>query len=70
MIKFKTIIVCGFLLFAGTMFAQEYTLTKIWDAAPHNAFTDLIEYGGKYYCCSCRIGSRRGTPFAASGGGH
>lgn len=50
MIKFKTIIVCGFLLFAGTMFAQEYTLTKIWDAAPHNAFTDLIEYEGKYYC--------------------
>jgi arylsulfatase len=23
---------------------------KIWDAAPHNAFTDLVEYGRRWYC--------------------
>lgn len=23
---------------------------KIWDKAPHNAFTDLIRYNGKFYC--------------------
>src|ERR1700722_11772338 len=27
------------------------TLTqKIWDAAPHNAFTDLILFRGKWFC--------------------
>ncbi len=32
--------------------AQEtnYTIERIWDAAPHNAFTDLVRYGDKYYC--------------------
>src|SRR4051812_9385266 len=24
---------------------------KIWDAAPHNAFTDLIRFKGAWYCC-------------------
>src|SRR5262249_50261436 len=23
---------------------------KIWDAAPHNAFTDLVRYKGNWYC--------------------
>lgn len=23
----------------------------IWDKSPHNAFTDLIEYNNRYYCC-------------------
>lgn len=27
-----------------------YTLYKIWDLGRHNAFTDLIEFGGKYFC--------------------
>ena len=27
-----------------------YTVTKIWDSAPHNAFTDMIRYKGKYFC--------------------
>jgi len=27
-----------------------YSVNKIWDSAPHSAFTDLIKYGGKYYC--------------------
>ncbi|MDR2039392.1 MAG: hypothetical protein LBQ60_15835 [Bacteroidales bacterium] len=30
--------------------SQDYTVAKIWDAAPHNAFTDLTRYAGKYYC--------------------
>ena len=25
-------------------------VTKIWDDAPHNAFTDLIRYENKFYC--------------------
>ncbi|MGV8091110.1 MAG: hypothetical protein AB2L24_04510 [Mangrovibacterium sp.] len=28
----------------------DYTVEKIWDAAPHNAFTDLIKFRNKYYC--------------------
>ena len=24
---------------------------KIWDAAPHNAFTDLIWFKDAWYCC-------------------
>lgn len=28
----------------------EYTVSKIWDAVPHCAFTDLIKYEGKYFC--------------------
>ncbi len=27
-----------------------FEVRKIWDQAPHNAFTDLIEYKGKFYC--------------------
>src|SRR5262249_28559555 len=23
---------------------------KIWDLAPHNAFTDLARFGGRWYC--------------------
>jgi hypothetical protein len=26
------------------------SVTKIWDQAPHNAFTDLIRWRGKWYC--------------------
>lgn len=31
-------------------------ITKIWDSAKHNAFTDLISFNGNYYC-SFREGS-------------
>ena len=34
--------------FAPVLCAQE--VTKIWDAAPHNAFTDLIRFRGHLYC--------------------
>ncbi len=27
------------------------SLQKIWDSAPHNAMTDLIRYGNRWYCC-------------------
>ena len=27
-----------------------FKVFKIWDQAGHNAFTDLIKFGGKYYC--------------------
>ena len=29
---------------------QGFTVKKIWDKAPHNAFTDLIRFEGKFYC--------------------
>ena len=28
----------------------EFETTKIWDAAPHNAFTDIVRHQGKIYC--------------------
>jgi hypothetical protein len=28
----------------------EYTVRRIWDEAPHNAFTDLIRFRGRFYC--------------------
>src|SRR5436853_7541103 len=37
---------------------------KIWDAAPHNAFTDLIRFGGAWYCCF-REGSAHVSPDGA-----
>lgn len=43
-------------LFATPAFAAEppkFTLvesSKIWDAAPHNAFTDLIRFGDRFVC--------------------
>lgn len=30
--------------------AELVSVEKIWDAAPHNAFTDLIRHDGKFYC--------------------
>ncbi len=29
---------------------QLVSARKIWDAAPHNAFTDLARFGGKWFC--------------------
>jgi hypothetical protein len=56
LISNKTVIFLIFSLssYTTTLFSQKpdihYTVTKIWDKAPHCAFTDLIEYNGKYYC--------------------
>jgi hypothetical protein len=33
------------------------SVKKIWDAAPHNAFTDLIRHSGQFFCVF-----REGTP--------
>lgn len=30
--------------------AELISVTKIWDRAPHNAFTDLVHWKGKFYC--------------------
>ena len=37
-------------IFVSFGFAQVPKPTKIWDSAPHNAFTDLIYFEGKWYC--------------------
>ncbi|MGB0582326.1 MAG: exo-alpha-sialidase, partial [Limisphaerales bacterium] len=41
----------------GTLFSEAQDLKarlvehrKIWDQAPHNAFTDLIRFKGKWFC--------------------
>ena len=37
--------------FTMTSEAQiSYSVNKIWNEAPHSAFTDLIKYEGKFYC--------------------
>lgn len=45
------------LVWASTVFAQEtpaqkylFSVERIWDRAPHSAFTDLVEFNGKLYC--------------------
>jgi hypothetical protein len=30
--------------------AELVSVSKIWDVAPHNAFTDLIRFDGRWYC--------------------
>lgn len=45
----------GTLAPAGRAVAQEeqepaFPIVKIWDRAPHNAFTDLARFRGKFYC--------------------
>lgn len=29
---------------------RRYVVAKIWDAAPHNAFTDLVRWNDRFYC--------------------
>jgi len=31
-------------------YTQNIEVKKIWDRAPHNAFTDLIRYKSYFYC--------------------
>ena len=35
---------------AGELQPRLVSVTKIWDAAPHNAFTDLVRWNDKFYC--------------------
>ncbi len=41
--------------------AEIVSLDKIWSAAPHNAFTDLIRYGERWYC-AFREGTKHVSP--------
>jgi len=43
-------IFCGGLLGNDSRQPEIVVSVKIWDAAPHNAFTDLIRFEGKWYC--------------------
>lgn len=48
----KILVILPFLLVTA-VYAQMprgVTVTKIWDEAPHSAFTDLIQYKGNFYC--------------------
>jgi len=50
-IALKLIISC--LIYSSAMisgFSQEVEVLKIWDKAPHNAFTDLIRFRSSFYC--------------------
>jgi len=40
------------MIFSFNSYSQKpaFTVKKIWDKAPHNAFTDLIRFEGKFYC--------------------
>src|SRR5262245_44914769 len=35
---------------AGQAAPRLLVVRKIWDAAPHNAFTDLVRFQGGWYC--------------------
>ena len=44
--------------------AELIDVRKIWDAAPHNAFTDLIRFKGHWFCV-CREGQAHVSPDGA-----
>ena len=50
-----TLVLC-FCVFCGGLYSSDnkppeiVEVFKIWDEAPHNAFTDLIRFQGKWYC--------------------
>ena len=58
----KLILICGLLpglvSVPGTMASAQVRgetfkiqkVARIWDQAPHNAFTDLIRHDGQWYC--------------------
>jgi len=40
------------LIAGGLVYGQDGIETiRIWDQAPHNAFTDLVRFRGSFYCC-------------------
>ena len=56
--QFKSLTICTFFISVLTLLlsvqgiAQNsaFQVHKIWDQAPHNAFTDLIRFNDKFYC--------------------
>ena len=52
-------------LFAAEPAAEIVDVRKIWDAAPHNAFTDLLRHDARWYCVF-REGQAHVSPDGAS----
>ena len=48
--KHSILIVLSLISFSVLASDPEIEITKIWDDAPHNAFTDLIRHNGMFYC--------------------
>lgn len=51
--RFFVILISLLAVIPSGIFAKEIEVPevqKIWDAAPHNAFTDLIRWKGRFYC--------------------
>lgn len=48
--KHSILIVLSLISFSVLASDPEIEVTKIWDDAPHSAFTDLIRFNGKFYC--------------------
>ena len=48
----KMLLSAMFIVIVGNAMNGQATfeVRKIWDQAPHNAFTDLVEHKGKFYC--------------------
>jgi len=44
------VIIISFFSFSVFASNPRIHVTKIWDLAPHNAFTDLIRFNNKFYC--------------------
>lgn len=68
--KLLALWLCSFTLLATTVFGEEtpqaeiVDVRRIWDQAPHNAFTDLLRHDGKWYCVF-REGARHVSPDGA-----
>jgi hypothetical protein len=47
-----SVFICGYSLRGAspTEVPQLVSVKRIWDGAPHNAFTDLIRFSGKWFC--------------------
>ena len=48
--KTATLLLLTLLAPITTSAAELISVKKIWDAAPHNAFTDLLRHNGAWYC--------------------
>ncbi len=46
-VLFLALLLCSWHRSSGT---ELLTVKKIWDASPHNAFTDLLRHEGKWFC--------------------
>ncbi|PPK99489.1 hypothetical protein [Parapedobacter indicus] len=49
-LKLTWMLVVALLMGAQAQLPKGVTVTKIWDQAPHSAFTDLIWFDGAFYC--------------------